>query len=236
MMIICFFPPKIYAEGIRLVGNIIISHHCFVTKVHSLHGVGANFVLFQLHGTHSWTWKQVRIAANQMQFHPTLILLSRGSVNTPKVFISRFDCFSWGPDSIVCSSVYMHCMIDLDCYKVMCWKAVWWDLGMSFSLCDTGDMRLLTGEYGTSGNRLFICFLLYYHFLQTPVVLAWRDHNDPWKYLFGAKSCSALPNYLSNCILVQKFKNLNLLKNCKNHLKEKRKRKRKNCMNMQKST
>ena len=46
-----FFPPKIYAEGIRLVGNIVISHHCFVTKVHSLHGVCANFVLFQLHGT-----------------------------------------------------------------------------------------------------------------------------------------------------------------------------------------
>ena len=80
--------------------NIIIFHPCFVTKVHSLHGVCANFVLFQLHGTHSWTWKQVWIAANQMQFHPTLILLSRGSVNTPKVFISRFDCFSWGPDSI----------------------------------------------------------------------------------------------------------------------------------------
>jgi len=122
--------------------NIIISHPCFVTKIHSLHGVCANFVLFQLHGTHSWTWKQVRIAANQMQFHPTLILLSRGSVNTPKVFISRFDCFSWGPDSIVCSSVYKHCMIDLDCYKVMCWKgkAVWWDMGMSFSRWDTGDM------------------------------------------------------------------------------------------------
>ena len=46
MMIICFFPPKIYAEGVRLVGNIIISHHCFVTKVHSLHGVCVQILCF----------------------------------------------------------------------------------------------------------------------------------------------------------------------------------------------
>lgn len=143
MMIIRFLLQDIFWRDQAGWVNIIISHPCFVTKVHSLHGVCANFVLFQLHGTHSWTWKQVWIAANQMRLHPTLILLSRGSVNAPEC-LSLDSTASLG-DRIqfsVCSSVYMHCMIDLDCYKVMCWKgkAVWWDMGMSFSRCDTGDM------------------------------------------------------------------------------------------------
>ena len=103
MMIICFFflQDMFWRDQAGWEHNNFSS--LFRDKSSLLTWCGCKFCAFPA----AWNslmnlegWKQVWIAANQMQFHPTLILLSRGSVNTPKVFISRFDCFSWGPDSI----------------------------------------------------------------------------------------------------------------------------------------
>ena len=103
MMIICFFPPRYILKGSGWLGQHNNFSSLFRDKNSLLTWCLCKFCAFPA----AWNslmnlegWKQVWIAANQMQFHPTLILLSRGSVNTPKVFISRFDCFSWGPDSI----------------------------------------------------------------------------------------------------------------------------------------
>ena len=64
----------------------------------------------------------------------------------------------------------MHCMIDLDCYKVMCWKgkAVWWDMGMSFSRWDTGDMDSWLVNLGLGATvylYAFCCTIIFFKLL-----------------------------------------------------------------------
>ena len=225
-----FFSSKDYAEGIRLVGNIIISHHCFVTKVHSLHGVGANFVLFQLHGTHSWTWK----AGNKYELLPircssTLRWFCCLEVlSTPPKCLSLDSTASLGGriQFSVCSSVYKHCMIDLDCYKVMCWKgkAVWWDMGMSFSRWDTGDMDSWLVNLGLGATVYIYAFcstIIFFKLLWFLLEEITTTHESIYLEQRVARHCLIT----FQIVLVQKFKNLILLKNCKNHWKKKEKEK-----------
>ena len=82
-----FFPPRYILKGSGWLGQHNNFSSLFRDKNSLLTWCLCKFCAFPA----AWNslmnlegWKQVWIAANQMQFHPTLILLSRGSVNAPE--------------------------------------------------------------------------------------------------------------------------------------------------------